>query len=387
MQPSVSHNCDVVVIGAGIIGAACAWALARKGLAVIVVERGTVAGGASGAGMGHLMIAADTALHALTRRGVALWRELHEQLGGFEWTDCGVLYVAEDPQDVTLLEQLGQRFHTHGVRSEIVQGATLRALEPGLAPDLPAALWQAEDALLFPPIATARLLEASGAELWTGCTVERFRIDGRRALQGVVTTRGEIGCRRAVIATGVEAAWLARVSGCGELPIVPRRGDLAVTPARTTPVQRQIVEVGYLRLAEASPPAPGEVDPGGIAVNVQPQMRGSCLIGSTRQFGGMGRRVGRELLQQVVARAARFVPALARLPILRSWSGLRPYPLDHRPCIGALPGVEGLFVAAGHEGLGITMAPATGELIAALVSGTATEIDARPFAPGRFSDG
>jgi glycine/D-amino acid oxidase-like deaminating enzyme len=383
---AASRAPDVVVIGAGVVGCACALMLARAGLRPLVLERSGVAGGTTGAGMGHLMIAPEPVLHPLTRRGVDLWRRLATELGGIEIAPTGVLYVAAEADEVALLERLQREFAARGETADIVRDRELRELEPGLAPDLPAALWQPRDGVLYPPIAAGRLLEAAvaaGAELRTGSAVDGFERDAAGRLAAVRAGGVRHRCAVAVLATGADAPALAGAAGFAALPILPRRGDLAVTPPQTTPIRRQLLEVGYLKLAGGGPPEPGTTDAGGVAVNLQPQMHGTCLIGSTRQFAGPERRVGRALLHELLARAARFVPALARLPIVRTWAGLRPYPRDHRPWIGELAALPGLFVAAGHEGLGITMAPSTGELIAALVTGAEPAVDPTRYAPAR----
>jgi glycine/D-amino acid oxidase-like deaminating enzyme len=152
-------------------------------------------------------------------------------------------------------------------------------------------------------------------------------------------------------------------------------------------VRTQLLEVSYLRFAHGAAqadPTRTDVDPGGHAVNLQPQSHGSCLIGSTRQFCGMKREVDRALLHRSLSRAARYAPGLRRAPVVRTWAGLRPYSIDKHPLIGEWPSLGGCWIAAGHEGLGITLAPITGLLIAQQIAGVPAAVDDTPYLPGRF---
>jgi glycine/D-amino acid oxidase-like deaminating enzyme len=147
-------------------------------------------------------------------------------------------------------------------------------------------------------------------------------------------------------------------------------------------------ESAYLRVAHGAAqadPTRTDVDRGAHAVNMQPQTNGSCLVGSTRQFCGMSRTVNRELLHTSLRRASRYAPALRAAPIVRTWVGLRPYSLDKHPLVGPWPAVGGLWIAAGHEGLGISLAPMTGLLLAQQLTGQSTAIDVRPYLPARFA--
>jgi glycine/D-amino acid oxidase-like deaminating enzyme len=189
-----------------------------------------------------------------------------------------------------------------------------------------------------------------------------------------------------VNSAGVWAPDLAELGAQPRLPIWPRAGNLAVTAHRSSPIRTQLLEISYLRFAHGATridPRGGN-DPGGHAVNMQPQLHGGCLIGSTRQFRGMDRTLNERLLRRSLSRAQRYCPALAEAPILRTWVGLRPYSTDGHPLIGPWPLLDGLWLACGHEGLGISLAPITGLLIAQQIAGVPCAIDHRPWLPARF---
>ncbi|MEZ5964062.1 MAG: FAD-dependent oxidoreductase [Planctomycetota bacterium] len=383
---------DVVVLGGGIIGCAVAYFLTEADVKVCLVERHGIAGGTSGSCQGHLMVTPSPPYFlALTRASVRLWRELRGVLPDFEFRDTGCLWLAETREDVSLLDDVAAQFAAGGERAERLGPRTLREHEPGLADDLAGALLYRGDAVVMPMKAAGALLAgavARGCEVRTGCEVAGIRRGAGGRIESVLTTSGEIKTSVVVNCAGVWTPDLTERAGLGRVPIFPRRGDLMITAPGGCAVRTQILEVSYLRTAGGKAkvdPESGEPDPGAHAMNLQPQTHDTILIGSTRQFGSMERKVNRQLLLQSMARAARYVPSLLQTTIVRTWSGLRPYPRDKFPLIGPLPGVPGYYVASGHEGLGITLAPITGKLIAEMVTGKEPSLDPAPVAPGRFT--
>lgn len=389
------ETAEVVVVGGGIVGCAVVHHLARllpTSARIVLVDRGPIAGGTSGSCMGHLMVTPDTPQeYAFTASSVALWRELHEVEGGFHYNPTGALYLADAPEDAELMPVLLQQFRDNGDCAEILDGAQLREREPGLAPDLPGALYYPGDGIVLPMLACAAMLRQAqranpNVVIRPGCAVTGFDVEGDRVL-GVRTAQGPIACAHVVNSAGVWAPELAEMLGQPRLPIHPRAGNLAITGHHGSPVRTQLLEISYLRFAHGAAqvdPTRTTGDPGGHAVNLQPQSHGGCLIGSTRQFRGMDRTLNRELLHRSLSRAARYAPALRDAPIVRTWVGLRPYSLDKHPLIGPWPPLRGLWIAAGHEGLGISLAPITGQLLAQQLVGAPTAVDPTPYLPARF---
>ncbi|MBL9076898.1 MAG: FAD-binding oxidoreductase [Planctomycetes bacterium] len=388
------ETADLVVVGGGIVGCSVVHQLARlvpRETRIVLLDRGPIAGATSGSSMGHLMVTPDDPQsYALTAASVRLWRDLQARGGGFDFQDTGALYLADTDEDAALLPVLRDQFTAVGDRAEVLDGRALRSLEPGLAEDLDAALFYPGDAVVLPMPACAVMLQEAraccpGLDVRPGCAVVGVDRDGDR-IAAVRTEHGAIATRTLVNATGVWAPALAELCGAPRLPIFPRAGNLAVTAHWTTPVRTQLLEVSYLRFAHgAAAVDPTRTDdPGGHAVNVQPQSNGSCLIGSTRQFRGMDRTLNPQLLRRSLQRAIRYAPGLAAAPIVRTWVGLRPYAIDKHPLIGPWPPVRGLWIAAGHEGLGITLGPITGRLLAQQVVGVPCDVDPQPYLPARF---
>jgi D-hydroxyproline dehydrogenase subunit beta len=358
-----------VVIGAGIVGAACAAALAEQDVAVVVVERTFAGGGTTAAGMGHLVAMDDSpAQLALTARSLEIWRRLAADFPReVELESTGTLWIAEDDAQCAALVEKRQAYARAGIVSEILDERQLRDAEPNLRAGLPGALRVPADAVLYPPAAAVALLD-------------RARLLGARMLQAEVTAIEPhavvCGTRR------IRADVIVRATGAGEgslaphLPIVPRKGHLAITDRYPGFCRHQIVETGYLTSAHV-------MTSESVAFNVQPRRTGQVLIGSSRELVGWDGSINRALLASMLARAVDFMPALAEMSVIRTWTGFRPATADKLPLIGWWPAIPGLLIAAGHEGLGITTATATAEIVAALVTGNACGIDPGPFAADR----
>ncbi|MBK8097262.1 MAG: FAD-binding oxidoreductase [Planctomycetes bacterium] len=391
----MTDTADIVVIGGGIIGCSVVYHLATllpRDTRIVLLDRGPIAGGTSGSCMGHLMVTPDTPQdYAFSATSVRLWQQLHEQVGGFEHNPTGALYLADAAEDLELMPILKRQFEANGDRCDVLDGKQLQDLEPGLAADLPGALYYPGDGVVLPMFACGALLRGARAAspnvvIRPGTGVTGFDIQGGR-VAGVRTAAGVIQTRRCVNAAGVWSPELGTMAGLPRLPIYPRAGNLAITAHHTTPVRTQLLEISYLRFAHGAAtvdPTKTDEDPGGHAVNLQPQSNGSCLIGSTRQFRGMDRTLNPELLHRSLLRAQRYAPGLAAAPIVRTWVGLRPYSLDKHPLIGPWPHLDGMWIAAGHEGLGISLAPITGLLLAQQMAGVATAVDHTPYLPGRI---
>ncbi len=359
---------DVIVVGAGVVGAACAEALAAAGCAVTVVDSAFPAAGATGAAMGHVVTMDDTeAQFALTARSRRFWAERAQALGSeLEHERRGTLWVAADEPEMALVRRKAAFYTRHGEPAEILDPIGLREAEPNLRPGLAGALLAREDAVLYPPAAAGALLGGArrlGAKLRLGTAVEA--VAGHRARWDSAWHEAD----HVVVAAGAASPRLVP-----ELPIVPRRGHLVVTDRYPGFLRHQVVELGYLKSAHTPTRE-------SVAFNVQPRRTGQLLVGSSRELVGWDESVNRPLVARMVRRAIEYLPALAELNALRTWTGFRPATPDNLPLIGRW--LPGLWIAAGHEGLGITTAPATAQLLADLLLGRPPDLDPAPFDPRR----
>lgn len=361
---------DVVIAGAGIVGAACARECAQRGMRVAVVDHEGVGSGATAAGMGHIVVMDDSeAQFALTRHSQQLWHHLRPELPpDVEYEQCGTIWVAADEEEMQEVRRKHGYYAQRGVHSQILDESELARLEPNLKRGMAGGLLVPEDGVLYPPCAARYLLEraqAAGASIISGKAIKLSR--GIVALaDGTTLSAGMI-----VNAAGAWATELAP-----ELNIRKRKGHLAITDRYPGFVRHQLVELGYLKSAHAT-------DHDSVAFNVQPRKTGQVLIGSSRQFDVESKEVDEEILARMLRRAQEYMPSLAQLSTIRVWTGFRAATPDKLPLIGPCSYDASLFLATGHEGLGITTSLATAQILVDQMTGAPSLIPHEPYLPGR----
>ena len=361
-------NADVIVIGAGIVGAACAHELARAGLDVLVLDAGL--GGATQVGMGHLVVMDDNPAElTLSHESLKLWHDWAPRMNAdCAFATCGTLWLAANDAEMAAAEGKRRSLQAHGVACELLGAGELAAAEPALRPGLAGALKVSGDSVVYAPNA-ARWLLAQAPRAITLEQAEVTAIEGSRVrlADGSWRSAGAV-----VLAAGIEATRL-----CPDLPMRPKKGHLAITDRYPGTVHHQLVELGYISSAHHS-------DGASVAFNVQPRPTGQLLIGSSRQFDTTDPVVEAPMLARMLERALDYLPGLAGLNTVRTWTGFRAATPDSLPIIGRHPRQPGLWLAVGHEGLGVTTAPATARLLAAQLTGAALPFEAEPYGMQRF---
>ncbi len=361
---------DVVIVGAGIVGAACADQLARRGMCVAIVDRGIVGAGATAAGMGHIVVMDDSeAQFSLTRYSQVLWQELGSELpDDVEYEQCGTIWIAADNEEMAEVWRKREYYNKRGVPTEVLDAQTLQRLEPNLRP-MAGGLLVPEDVVLYPPCA-ARFL------------AERAQSHGAKLILG--DSVAQIGEGRVHLSNGSRLSAKIIVNAAGDcspdlmpgLEIRKRKGHLAITDRYPGFIRHQLVELGYLKSAHS-------VTSDSVAFNVQPRRTGQVLIGSSRQYGAEHKEIDHEILVRMLKRAQEYIPCLMQLSCVRTWNGFRAATPDKLPLIGPWPSDKTLFLAAGHEGLGITSSLGTAKLLADHITGTKPEIPIEPYLPSR----
>jgi D-hydroxyproline dehydrogenase subunit beta len=362
---------DVAIVGAGIVGAACADELARRGLRIVVVDREIVGGGATAAGMGHIVVMDDSeAQFALTRYSQQLWRELRPELpDDAEYDECGTVWVAADEEEMIEVRRKRDYYAKRGVPTEVLSAEALRIIEPNLRPGIAGGLLVPEDGVLYPPCAARFFMKRAqkrGVNLRLGATVKQIG-QGRVRL----TDGSEVAAEVIVNAAGTCAPHLTP-----GLEIRKRKGHLVITDRYPGFVRHQLVELGYLKSAHS-------VSGDSVAFNVQPRRTGQILIGSSRQYGAEHKEVDNFVLLRMLERAQEYLPALACISAVRTWTGFRAATPDKLPLIGPWTQDQSIFLATGHEGLGITTSLGTARLLADQISGTKSAIPIEPYLPSR----
>jgi glycine/D-amino acid oxidase-like deaminating enzyme len=362
---------DVLILGAGIVGCACAREFAQAGLRVGIAEPGAIAGEATSAAMGHIVVLDDSpAQLTLTAYARSLWTELSPQLpANVEAGFPGTLWIAGDHRELEALQTKQAIYAKAGVMAELLTAAMLAEQEPYLRPGLAGALLVPHDGVLAPAAGARFFFDQAmqaGAVLLRGRAAIRASQGTVQLDDGSTHTAAHI-----VIATG------AHMRLAPSVPMQQRKGQLLLTVPSPGLLRHQIVELGYLRSAHQ---LTGE----SIAFNIQPRRSGEILIGSSRQSGTLDPAIDQPLLQRMLERAYSFMPALAGLATARTWTGFRAATPDKIPYLGPTEDPS-VLLAMGFEGLGITTAPAAARLLLDHILGRPSAIDPAPYLPVRIA--
>uniref|UniRef100_A0A7V4XUB9 FAD-binding oxidoreductase n=1 Tax=Acidobacterium capsulatum TaxID=33075 RepID=A0A7V4XUB9_9BACT len=367
----MTSSCDVLILGGGIVGAACAMECASAGMSVIVVETDVVGGGATAAGMGHIVIMDDSPEQlALTHYSRQLWNDLATQLPSeVEYEKTGTIWVAANEEEMQEVARKHALYAQRGLSLRILDAGELAQEEPNLRPGLSGGLLVEDDAVIYPPCAALYFLQRArerGARLISQKAV--------KASQGQVSLHNgdTLTAPRIVNALGASAAIITP-----DLPIRPRKGHLAITDRAPGFVRHQLVELGYIRSAGS-----GTAD--SVAFNVQPRKTGQILIGSSRQYDASHPGIDQAILQQMLRQTLLYMPAIEPLTVLRTWKGFRAATADKLPLIGPHPQDSSLYLATGHEGLGITTSLATAKILRHIFTGSSIDIPMEPYLPARL---
>ncbi|MET9749362.1 MULTISPECIES: NAD(P)/FAD-dependent oxidoreductase [Streptomyces] len=393
----------VVVVGAGVVGAACAFHAASAGLDVTVVDRGPVGAGTTSRGEGNVLLSdkepgPELALARLSR---TLWDEAGRELGAdtLELEPKGGLVVASTDESLAALREFAARQEAAGVRAEPVD--RVRDLEPHLAPGIPGGVHYPQDAQVQPVLAAAALLRAAvrrGARFHTGEVVGALTTrDGDRTplgptshgptshgptshgpapvgpvpegpvpggrITGVRTAAGEVLPADAVVnAAGTWGGEVGRRLGA-PVEVLPRRGFVLVTEPLPPMVRHKVYSADYVANVASSD--------AGLETScvVEGTRGGTILVGASRERVGFDTTLNTAVVARLAAQACRLFPFLRGVHLMRAYRGFRPYCPDHLPVIGPDPRVPGVVHACGHEGAGIGLAPGTGALVTAHLLG------------------
>jgi glycine oxidase len=353
---------DVVVVGAGVIGLACAWRAAQRGFEVIVLDRRTPAAGATGVAAGMLapigeLDFGEQPLLEMTADAAARYpgfvAELEERSGvGTGYRRCGALHVALDRDEAEALRRRHELQRSLGLEVEWLTPRRCRELEPGLSPSIAAGVYAPGEGAVDPRALCAALLaalEREGVELRSGAEVSEALVEGGR-ITGLRTEAGEeIKADMVVLANG---AW------AGSSDWLPAEARPAVRP-----VKGQILS---LRGSVSDPVCERIV--ASERVYVVPRADGRLIVGATVEEQGFDTTVTAGGVHELLREAYRLLPEVAELELLEMAAGLRPGTPDNLPLVG--PGaLEGLVLATGHYRNGVLLAPLTADLVAEILSG------------------
>jgi glycine/D-amino acid oxidase-like deaminating enzyme len=384
---------NVIVVGGGIIGCACAHELARRGAHVMLLERAELAAGASGRNHGLLLAPLDPVMVPMAAASTALYEEIQERSPltfNLDPAPIGFLVVATNDAEAPAARTEAEAAAACGVRIEQIDDSVIHDLEPELGPGL-ATGWLLEDGRRLDPaaltVAFGLAAGRHGADVGRHITARVLLHDGDR-VRGVITDEGPIPADAVVVAAGPWTGSLLRPLGI-DLPVTGARGWLVHVSPKRTVLRRIVNRAGWHVTGEewgmASRSAKELIaaypDPD-VGTLLQPNPDGTMLVGGSRQPAVTAEPEDPTVPQRILRAAIQLVPALADATVLSSWWGIRPMTPDGRPIVARLR--DGLFVATGHGGQGVILGGGTAQLVASMVLSERPPFDPAPFSLHRF---
>ncbi|WDL98546.1 NAD(P)/FAD-dependent oxidoreductase [Alicyclobacillus sp. ALC3] len=378
----------VIVVGGGIIGTSTAYYLSKLGADVVLIESKDIAAGTSGSCDRAVMIQSKTPGPTLDLAiaGAKMYETLEDELGfDIEYRMGGGMILIETAKELDVVTQLVQKQQSAGLDVKLLSGDEARVRQPGLSPEILGATWWDKDAEVNPlhvSLAFARAAKMRGVEIRLHTTVTTLITDNGK-VTGVQTELGEkIYADSVIVALGVWTPILLRKLAL-EVPIIPRRGQILVSEQIPNFIKCNILSGSYI--SAKMDRTTTSADSMGIGLSIGQTGNGTLLIGGSREFVGYDTGTTVEVIQAIAGLAVRAFPDLARVHLLRAFSGLRPFTPDGLPIVGKVDEWPGLFIAAGHEGDGIALGPITGDVMAHLVCNLELPFDVAPFSLSRFS--
>ena len=389
----MSKTADVVVIGGGAIGTAVMYWLAKSGAKVILVEAGDIAEGTSSKCDGNVLISDKMPGYdaLLAKKSQDLFPGLSDEISyDIQWTRKGSLLLMENEIEMQQAQEYGRGLAECGIPIRMMSQQEVREDEPFVSPSIIGGLEVTCDGSLYPMSLCYGLNLASqrlGAEVLCHTMVTEINLDDSGAIAKVITSAGEILCKNVINCGGIWSKEIGAMVGL-DVPIEARQGQILVAEQTFQVARRKVVEFGYLMAkfqgSEYKRDVAPEIEEYGIAFVFEPTHANNFLIGSSRRFVGRDISVHFGVMQALASRAMHFFPIMKDINIIRAYAGLRPYSPDHMPIVSGTP-IPGFYIAAGHEGDGISLSLVTAEIICKLINNQPVDIDIAPLAYDRFS--
>jgi sarcosine oxidase subunit beta len=379
----------VIVVGAGLIGTSTAYYLAKAGAKVTLIDAKDVASGTSGACDRAIMLQSKKPGPTLDLaiQSAKMYKSLEEELEtNLEYRQCGGMIIIETAEEMKAMEDMVNRQQEAGVNVQLISGGEARERQPGLSNDLIGSTWWENDAEVNPlkvSFAYANAARRLGADIKLGSPVNRLISENNR-ITGVEIGGEKLYADAVVAATGVWTPMLLKPLGV-DVPIIPRQGQILVSERIPPFLHTGILSASYIANKLKRDHDQENADPYGIGLAIGQTHSGSLLIGGSRQFAGYNNtETNPEITRKIGETAVRAFPSLANARIIRAFTGLRPYTPDGMPILGAVDGLEGMYIAAGHEGDGVALAPISGEIMSQIVRGKKPDMDIGAFSLSRF---
>lgn len=381
-----------VIVGGGVIGTATAYYLAKIGQEVLLLEKDDLASGASGAcDKAIIMQSKNPGIHLqLALKSAEIYKTLEAELDcRLEYANEGGMIVIETEEEMKVMRQFVNKQRAIGLDVHLLDGYEARQVQPALADHIIGATYSNQDAQVNPILLTLGFAIAArrlGASINCYTPVTGIKVH-KGKVRSVLTTAGEIKTKNLINCAGAYAPQIGAMVGL-DIPIQPRRGQLLVSEPVAKLIKGDILSANYIAakynpaLLEKSADMATRL---GVGLSLGQAESGNLLIGGSREFVGYDKRTTHQALSAIAENAMRIIPALKNIHLIRAFAGLRPYSPDGLPILGAVPSIQGFYMAAGHEGDGIALAPITGQIMAELISYGRTSVDLSLFNITRFT--
>ena len=415
----------VAVIGGGVIGVATALELAERGVSVVLLEKGIIAGEQSSRNWGWCrQMGRDSREIPLILESLKLWRAMNERVGAETgYRQCGVIYLAENEVELAAREKwYAENAKAFGLDTKLVSGMEAARLQPGSTRSWKGALYTSADGRAEPFIAVpaiARYAQRIGVKVFQNCAVRGVETAAGKIVS-VVTEKGTIACEQVVLAGG---AWSRRF--LHNLDITFPQLTVISSVMRTEPL-----DTGLEKSCSGGKFAFRKRLDGGYTITHRHFSVADIVPDSFRQFfqflpalqldwNGLRLRLGRRfldearlkrrwrlderspfeevrmldpepvnsILDEAAASLRDYYPRFQSMRIAERWAGVIDATPDVVPCISPLPKIDGLYLASGFSGHGFGLGPGAGKLMAQMVMGESPCVDPAPFQYARFFDG
>ncbi len=381
------NQAEVAIIGGGIVGCAIAYYVSKAGMDCMLIEKGDIASGTSSRCDGNITIVDkdpgfESEMSMLSQK---LTVELKDDLDyPFEYRALGSILVCDNDAEMEAAAEWVQIQKDAGLQFKLLDHSDIRQESPYFADDIPGGLECETDSLINPYLFCYSLIDKAKQYGLTLHTQTEVKAIAKKDDFVIDTTNGPLKAKKVVNAAGVWAPFIGEMLNI-EIPIVPRKGHIMVGARQEPVMMRNVMEFGYLmNKFERERIADEQTLEHGVALVLEPTESQNFLLGSSREFVGYDDRVDINVVETMAKRALRFFPKMDDFNMIRTYTGFRPWTEDHLPIISHVEDVPGFYIAAGHEGDGISMATVTGKLIEQLINNQETLVPIEPLRYDRF---
>lgn len=382
---------DVVILGGGIIGLSCAYYLTLKNKKIALVEKNQIGSGASGSCDDMILLQSkkpgknlELAIESLNLyKGLS--KELNYDIG---FHNRGGMILIDKKEHLSFMENYVIQQKKYGLDIELIDKKDVKKYHPYVKDSIVASTHGTEDSQVN-PLHTMRAFSGTavnaGMDMYKGTTVvEMNKKNSHWVLK--LENGVEIETENVVNATGAWAAEVGKLIDI-DIPITSKKGQIVVTENIPQLGKENIWSADYI-ISKLNPELVSYSERFkelGVGLSFTQTSDGNYLIGSTRENGNFDKSTDNEVISILVNQAIDFFPILKNIHIIRAFAGFRPASIDGKPIISEVKGKEGFYIASGHEGDGIAMAPITGKLISQMICGEKTSLDVKELSFERFN--